>query len=98
MIDLGQEHTMTIRTMTTPTGIASRTDADVNRDRIETAWRDHPYCRDCGQPTTIEARDGGLWIECIALRDLTGIRRALSAAFHERHAIEVSTWVLPAAA
>jgi hypothetical protein len=65
------------------------TNEDLARERIETAWRDYPYCRRCGEPMTIEVRDDGLWIECGSLPPLRGIRFRLGARFHDRHAIEL---------
>ena len=67
----------------------TRTSDDVARDRIETAWRDYPLCSDCGRPMTIEAHDGSLWVECTSLRELTGIRRLLTAGFHQRPDLEI---------
>ena len=76
----------------------TRTDHDIARDRIETAWRDYPTCRACGQPMTIEVRDGGLWMECTALGSLTGLRRLLTAGFHDRHPLDIATEVVAVAA
>ena len=69
---------------------AIRTSDDIARDRIESAWAEFPYCTDCGQPMTIEAHDGSLWAECTSLRELTGLRRFLTAGFHSRHDLEIS--------
>lgn len=43
----------------------SRSDADDRaRVLVELALDRHPYCRACGQPTTVVQADGALWLEC----------------------------------
>jgi hypothetical protein len=34
---------------------------------IEQALHEHPHCATCGEPTQVVARDGIIWLECIAL-------------------------------
>lgn len=36
-------------------------------ERIEGAQSSTPFCEQCGQPTTIAARDAALWLECASL-------------------------------
>lgn len=45
----------------------SQTDAD-DRTRVlvEVALDRHPFCRACGQPTTVIQEDGALWLECVS--------------------------------
>jgi hypothetical protein len=63
------------------------------------AWREHDFCRACGQPMTIEVHDSSLWIECASLRSLRGIRLRLSTRLHDRHPIELpDDRMIPAAA
>jgi hypothetical protein len=70
------------------------TDEDLARERIEMASHDHPFCRACGQPMTIEVHGRELWLECSSLRPLRGLRLRLASNFHDRHSIG-SRW-LPA--
>ncbi len=65
-------------------------DLDLARERIDTALRDHDYCRACGQPMQIRARDGELWLECASLGERRGIRFLLSAGLHDRYALDLS--------
>ena len=65
------------------------TDEDLARERIEMASHDHPFCRACGQPMTIEVHGGSLWIECASLRSLSGIRLRLGTRMHDRHEIDL---------
>lgn len=75
------------------------TDLDLARERIEMAWRDYRFCRDCGQPMVIETHDAALWIECASLRSRRGLRLLLAAGLHERHAIDLPAEVaIPAVA
>ena len=75
-----------------------RTDHDIARDRIETAWQRYPTCTSCGSPMSVELDGGSLWIECTSFRGLTGLRRALASGFHDRHRIDVESDTLLAAA
>jgi hypothetical protein len=43
-------------------------DADRARDLIELGLNRRPYCRQCGEPTTIVDHRDGLWLECTAIR------------------------------
>ncbi len=59
---------------------------DKARERLELAQQHYPFCSYCGEPMTIVARDGQLWIECgTVARPRPGLRRRLSASLHERH-------------
>jgi hypothetical protein len=42
--------------------------ADRARDLIELGMTRRPYCRTCGQPTTVVEHSDGLWLECTAIR------------------------------
>ena len=66
------------------------TSAEAARWRIESAWQEYPYCTDCGKPMTIVERGGGLWMECISLREMTRLRRFLTGVYHDSHDLEIS--------
>jgi len=36
------------------------------RDIIEIGMNRRPYCRACGEPTTVVEHHDGLWLECVA--------------------------------
>ncbi len=60
-------------------------------DRIEQAQTDTPYCKTCGQPTTIAERDDVLWIECSTLSEprspWQSLRRFDFPSFHLRRQV-----------
>ncbi len=53
------------------------------RERLELAQQRYPYCTYCGSPMDIVARDGQLWIECVALTRTRGIRHWFAESFHD---------------
>jgi hypothetical protein len=79
--------------LTTPTA------EDLARERIEMAWREHDFCRTCGQAMTIEIHGSSLWIECASLRPLRGFRLGLATRSHDRYPIDLpDDGMVPAAA
>ena len=46
-------------------------------DTIERAERETPTCVQCHEPTTTEARDGGLWLVCSSLSQPKSLFRQL---------------------
>jgi hypothetical protein len=63
------------------------TDEDLDRERIEMASHEHPFCAACGQPMTIAVHGRELWSECRSLRPLSGLRLRLASSLHDRQAI-----------
>lgn len=55
-------------------------------DLIEHALDVDPYCSVCGAPTTVDDRDGQLWLVCSATLPPTSVIERISAAIlpHER--------------
>ena len=78
--------------------ITMRTDQDIARERIETAWQRYPTCTACGSPMRMELRGDTLWIECATFRGLTGLRHTLATGFHDRHRVEIDSGTLLAPA
>jgi hypothetical protein len=78
--------------------LTTRSEADRAREMIESAYRDHDLCAACGQPMGIVEHGSRLWIECVSLRSLHGLRLMLAEGFHERHAIDLPVGDMAAAA
>ena len=55
-------------------------------DAIERAERETPFCG-CGEPTAPVARDGAIWLECIAGNESKGnpIARLLGSIVAQAH-------------
>jgi hypothetical protein len=58
-------------------------------DLIEHAQDVDPYCPVCGAPTTVDDRDGQLWLVCSATLTATTMIERVSAAIlpHERRLV-----------
>jgi hypothetical protein len=58
-------------------------------DLIEHALDADPYCPVCGAPTTVDERDGQLWLVCSATLSATSVVERVSAAIlpHERRLV-----------
>lgn len=58
-------------------------------DLIEHALDLDPYCPVCGAPTTVDDRDGQLWLVCSATLRPTSVVERVSAAIlpHERRLV-----------
>jgi len=52
-------------------------------ETIETAEREIPFCS-CGQQTAAVAKDDGIWLECLSIRDADcGLMGRFLAPFQE---------------
>jgi hypothetical protein len=58
-------------------------------DLIERALDVDPYCPVCGAPTTVDDRDGQLWLLCSATLSPSSVVERVSAAIlpHERRLV-----------